>query len=54
MLADTHDVKWFRGVAEYANVYVFWNEGKIVGMGMCVIEQLKMDWLADSLGKIIL
>lgn len=32
-LAATHDVKWFRGVAEYANVYVFWNEGKIVGVG---------------------
>ena len=22
-----------KGVAEYANVYVFWNEGKIVGVG---------------------
>lgn len=32
-LVDTHDVKWFRGVAEYANVYVFWNEDKIVGVG---------------------
>lgn len=32
-LAATHDVKWFRGVAECANVYVFWNEGKIVGVG---------------------
>lgn len=32
-LAATHNVKWFRGVAEYANVYVFWNEGKIVGVG---------------------
>lgn len=32
-LVATHDVKWFRSVAEYANVYVFWNEGKIVGVG---------------------
>ena len=29
----THDVKWFQGIAEYANIYVFWNEGKIVGVG---------------------
>lgn len=32
-LAATHDIKWFQGVAEYANVYVFWNENKIVGVG---------------------
>lgn len=32
-LVVTHDVNWFKGVAEYANVYVFWNEGKIVGVG---------------------
>lgn len=32
-LVDTHDVKWFKSLAEYANVYVFWNEGKIVGVG---------------------
>lgn len=32
-LAATHDVNWFKGVAEYANVYVFWNEDKIVGVG---------------------
>lgn len=32
-LVATHDVEWFRGIAEYANVYVFWNEGKIVGVG---------------------
>ncbi len=32
-LVATHDVKWFRDVAEYANVYVFWNEDKIVGVG---------------------
>lgn len=29
----THDVNWFKGLAEYANVYVFWNENKIVGVG---------------------
>ena len=29
----THNVKWFQGMAEYANIYVFWNEGKIVGVG---------------------
>lgn len=29
----THDTKWFQGIAEYANVYVFWNEKKIVGVG---------------------
>ena len=33
MLAATHDVNWFKGAAENANVYVFWNEGKIVGVG---------------------
>ena len=27
-LVFTHDVKWFQGMAEYANVYVFWNEEK--------------------------
>lgn len=32
-LAATHDVKWFKSVAEYANVYVFWNEDKIAGVG---------------------
>lgn len=42
-LVATHDVNWFRGVAEYANVYVFWkrstktlganSEDKIVGVG---------------------
>lgn len=32
-LALTHDVAWFKGLADYANVYVFWNEGKIVGVG---------------------
>ena len=32
-LVVTHDANWFKGVAEYANVYVFWNEGKIVGVG---------------------
>lgn len=32
-LVKTHDVRWFKGLAEYANVYVFWNEGKIVGVG---------------------
>lgn len=32
-LSATHDVNWFKGVAEYANVYVFWNEDKIVGVG---------------------
>lgn len=33
ILCATHDVNWFKGVAEYANVYVFWNENKIVGVG---------------------
>lgn len=33
VLVATHDEKWFKSVAEYANVYVFWNEGKIVGVG---------------------
>lgn len=32
-LVATHDVNWFKGVAEYSNVYVFWNESKIVGVG---------------------
>lgn len=32
-LVATHDVNWFKSVAEYANVYVFWNENKIVGVG---------------------
>lgn len=32
-LVATHDVNWFKSVAEYANVYVFWNEDKIVGVG---------------------
>ena len=32
-LVTTHDVNWFKGVAGYAHVYVFWNENKIVGVG---------------------
>ena len=32
-LAATHDVNWFKGVAEYAHVYVLWREGVIVGVG---------------------
>lgn len=32
-LSATHDVNWFKGVAEYVHVYVFWNEDKIVGVG---------------------
>lgn len=29
----THDTAWFQGMAGYAHVYVFWNEGTIVGVG---------------------
>lgn len=32
-LSATYDVNWFKGVAEYAHVYVFWNENRIVGVG---------------------
>lgn len=32
-LVATHDVQWFKNVAEYANVYVFWKEDQIVGVG---------------------
>lgn len=32
-LVKTHDAAWFKGVAGYAHVYVFWNEGSIVGVG---------------------
>ncbi len=32
-LVATHDVKWFKSLAENANVYVFWNGDKIVGVG---------------------
>lgn len=32
-LAATHDVNWFKGIADSANVYVFWNEGRIAGVG---------------------
>ena len=32
-LVKTHDTAWFKGVAGYAHVYVFWNEGSIVGVG---------------------
>ena len=32
-LVATHDVNWFKNVAEYANVYVFWKEDQIVGVG---------------------
>lgn len=32
-LAASHDVNWFKSVAEYAHVYVFWSEEKIVGVG---------------------
>ncbi len=29
----SHDVNWFKDVAEYAHVYVFWNKDQIVGVG---------------------
>lgn len=32
-LVATHDVDWFRNLAGYANVYVFWCQEKIVGVG---------------------
>lgn len=32
-LCATHDANWFQGVAEHANVFVFWKENKIVGVG---------------------
>ncbi len=32
-LSAAHDVNWFKGVAEYAHVYVLWNKDKIVGVG---------------------
>ncbi len=32
-LSATHDVNWFKGVAESAHVYVFWHENRIVGVG---------------------
>lgn len=32
-LAESHDVNWFKRLAGSANVYVFINEGKIVGVG---------------------
>lgn len=32
-LVTSHDVNWFKGVADYANVYVFLNESRIVGVG---------------------
>lgn len=32
-LVKTHDTAWFKGLADYAHVYVFWNEGSIVGVG---------------------
>ena len=32
-LVKTHDTAWFKGVAGYAHVYVFWNDGSIVGVG---------------------
>lgn len=32
-LAESHNVKWFKGVASYSNVYVFYIKDKIVGTG---------------------
>ena len=32
-LAEHHDVNWFKGVASYANVYVFCIDDEIVGVG---------------------
>lgn len=32
-LANKHDVNWFKGVASYANVYVFCVEDDIIGVG---------------------
>jgi len=33
VLAEHHDVNWFKGVAAYANVYVFCVEDEIIGVG---------------------
>lgn len=32
-LADHHDSEWFKGVASYANVYVFCIDDEIIGVG---------------------
>ena len=32
-LADHHDVNWFKGVASYANVYVFCIDDEVIGVG---------------------
>ena len=32
-LAENHDVNWFKGVASYANVYVFCIGDEIIGVG---------------------
>jgi GNAT superfamily N-acetyltransferase len=32
-LANSHDVAWFKGVASYANVYVFCIEEEVIGVG---------------------
>ncbi len=32
-LVVSHDVNWFKSLAAFAHVIVFWNEGKIVGVG---------------------
>ena len=32
-LAEHHDVNWFKGVAAYANVYVFCVDDEIIGVG---------------------
>ena len=32
-LAEHHDVNWFKGVAAYANVYVFCVKDEIIGVG---------------------
>lgn len=32
-LVATHDADWFKGLAEFAHVYVFWNGDKLVGVG---------------------
>ena len=33
VLVEQHDVNWFKGVASYANVYVFGIEDEVIGVG---------------------
>lgn len=44
-LVKNHDSEWVKGVASYANMYVFYLGEEIIGIGRTIIRTLEQDEL---------